>query len=138
MADKLAVWLCGDHVASIEPDRRGPRLTYTETALRRYPLGTPLLALSLPVQTRTHPQGVVRSFLDGLLPEGEPRRVIARDFGVSASDTYGLIQALGRDCAGAVVGRVPRCGGDWSVIPGDDQPPGSSSTLTAPPSSRSG
>lgn len=122
MADKLAVWLDGDHVASIERDRRGPRLTYTEMAFRRYALGTPLLALSLPVQTRTHPQGVVRSFLDGLLPEGEPRRVIARDFGVSANDTYGLIRALGRDCAGAVV-----------IQPEDDPPPRSPTTVTAEP-----
>jgi serine/threonine-protein kinase HipA len=122
VADKLAVWLYGDHVASIERDRRGPRLTYTELALGQYPLGTPLLALSLPIQTRTHPQGVVRSFLDGLLPEGEPRRVIARDFGVSASDTYGLIRALGQDCAGAVV-----------IQPEDDPPPRSPTTVTAEP-----
>lgn len=103
MADELAVWLYGDHVASIEHDRRGPRLTYTDTALARYPLGTPLLTLPLPVAARTYPQGVVRSFLDGLLPEGEARRAIARDVGESADDTYGLIRALGRDCAGAIV-----------------------------------
>lgn len=60
MADKLAVWLYGDHVASIERDRRGPRLTYTDTALERYSLGTPLLTLALPVAERTYPQGVVR------------------------------------------------------------------------------
>ncbi len=81
MANELAVWLYGDHVASIERDRRGSRLTYTDTALERYPLGTPLLTLSLPVAARTYPQGVVRSFLDGLLPEGAARRAIARDVG---------------------------------------------------------
>lgn len=101
MTDELAVWLHGDHVASIERDRRGPRLTYTDTALGRYQLGTPLLALSLPVAARTYPQGVVRSFLDGLLPEGEAKRAIARDVGEPANDTFGLIRALGRDCAGA-------------------------------------
>ena len=122
MADELAVWLYGDHVASIEHDRRGPRLTYTDTALERNPLGTPLLALSLPVTARTHPQGVVRSFLDGLLPEGEARRAIARDVGESPSDTYGLIRALGRDCARAVV-----------IQPADDPPPLSPTTATAEP-----
>ena len=122
MADELAVWLYGDHVATIDRDRRGPRLTYTATALRRYTLGTPLLTLSLPVAARRYPQGVVRSFLDGLLPEGEARKAIARDVGESASDTYGLIRALGRDCAGAVV-----------IQPADDPPPPAPTTTTAEP-----
>ena len=122
MVDKLAVWLYGDRVACIERDRRGPRLTYTETALRHYPLGTPLLALSLPVQTRAYPQGVVRAFLDGLLPEGEPRRVVAREVGVAASDTLGLIRALGQDCAGAVV-----------IQAEGDSPPQLPTTATAEP-----
>ena len=122
MANELAVWLYGDHIASIERDRRGSRLRYTDTALERYPLGTPLLTLSLPVAARTYPQGVVRSFLDGLLPEGAARRAIARDVGESPSDTYGLIRALGRDCAGAVV-----------IQPADDPPPLSPTTATAEP-----
>jgi serine/threonine-protein kinase HipA len=122
VADELAVWLYGDHVASIERDRRGPRLTYTETALERYSLGTPLLTLSLPVAVRPHPQGVVRSFLDGLLPEGAARRAVAREVGESASDTYRLIRALGRDCAGAVV-----------IQPAGAPPPVSPTTATAEP-----
>lgn len=122
MAEELAVWLYGDHVASIERHRREPRLTYTDAALERYPLGTPLLTLALPVATRTYPQAVVRSFLDGLLPEGEARRAIARDVGESPNDTYGLIRALGRDCAGAVV-----------IQPADEPPPPSPTTTTAEP-----
>ncbi len=99
----LAVWLYGVHVATIERLRGRPRLTYTEDARHRYQLGTPLLSLALPVDTRPYPQGATSPFLDGLLPEGESRRRIARDFGVADVDTYGLIEALGRDCAGAVV-----------------------------------
>lgn len=122
MAEALAVWLYGDHVATVERDRRGPRLTYTDTALARYELGTPLLTLSLPVDRRTYPQGVVRSFLDGLLPEGEARRAIARDIGESSNDTFALIRALGRDCAGAVV-----------IQPAEDPPPPPPTTATAAP-----
>ena len=103
MADELAVWLHGSCVATIDSERRRPRLTYTNEARRLYAPGTPLLSLSLPVRAERFPQGIVRPFLDGLLPEGESRRIIARDVGVDADDTYGLIKALGRDCAGAIV-----------------------------------
>jgi len=78
-------------------------MTYTHEALERYDLGTPVLSLSLPLTAEPYPQGVLRAFLDGLLPEGEPRRIIARDFGVRDSDTFGLIRELGRDCAGALI-----------------------------------
>lgn len=122
MANELAVWLYGDCVARIDRERDRLRLRYTDTALERYPLGTPLLSLSLPVANRRYPQGVVRAFLDGLLPEGESRTAIARDVGVAPSDTYGLIRALGRDCAGAVV-----------IQPADDAAPGLPTTLTAEP-----
>lgn len=103
MADRLAVWLYGSVVAIIDHERRRPRLTYTEEALRRYPPGTPLLSLALPVRPERFPQGTARPFLDGLLPEGESRWAIARGVGVDPADTYGLVEALGRDCAGAIV-----------------------------------
>jgi serine/threonine-protein kinase HipA len=120
MADELAVWLYGDQVATIHRDRGRLRLIYTEDALNRYALGTPLLSLSLPVSERRYAQGVVRAFLDGLLPEGEARRSIARGVGVRVDDTHGLIAALGRDCAGAVV-----------IAPADQPAPPTPTTVTA-------
>jgi len=102
-ADGLNVWLYGTRIARIDANRGRLRLTYTEEALARYPPGSPLLSLSLPVRAERYPQGVVRGFLDGLLLEGDARRRVARQVGVAADDTYGLISALGRDCAGAVV-----------------------------------
>jgi serine/threonine-protein kinase HipA len=119
-ADELAVWLYGDWVASIDRHRGKPRLVYTEAALARYALGIPLLSLSLPVSERRYTQGIVRPFIDGLLPEGESRKSIARDVGVRADDTYGLIRELGRDCAGAVV-----------IQPADAPPPPAPTTVTA-------
>lgn len=120
MADELAVWLYGERVATIDRKRGRPRLAYTEEALDRYDLGTPLLSLALPIGTERYTQGVTRPFLDGLLPEGEPRKSIARDLGLRPHDTYGLIEALGRDCAGAVV-----------IQPLDDPPPAIATTATA-------
>lgn len=107
MAEELAVWLYGERVATVDRRRGRPRLAYTEEALARYDLGTPLLSLALPVGAERYTQGVTRPFLDGLLPEGEPRKAIARDLGLRPDDTYGLIEALGRDCAGAVVVQSP-------------------------------
>jgi hypothetical protein len=44
MTDELAVWLYGEQVATIDLHRGRPRLVYTEDALSRYELGTPLLS----------------------------------------------------------------------------------------------
>jgi serine/threonine-protein kinase HipA len=120
VADELAVWLYGDRVATIDEERHRPRLTYTETALSQYPLGMPLLSLMLPVRPEQHAQGAVRPFLDGLLPEGQSRLAVASDFNLLADDTYGLIRAIGRDCAGAIV-----------IQPDNEPGPPPSSTLRA-------
>jgi len=122
MANALAVWLYGTRVAVVEQERERLRLHYTPEALERYALGVPLLSLSLPLTPRHYPHGVVRAFLDGLLPEGEPRRAIAADFDLRAGDTYGLIRALGRDCAGALV-----------IQPDDEPTPLPPTTKTAEP-----
>ncbi|MGZ5299812.1 MAG: HipA domain-containing protein [Actinomycetota bacterium] len=122
MGEALAVWMAGSKVALVGQERGKLRLAYTKDALDRFPLGSPLLSLSLPLTSRRYPQGVVRAFLDGLLPEGDARRVLAEDFDVLASDTFGLIRALGRDCAGALV-----------IQPDDEPPPPQPTTLTAEP-----
>jgi serine/threonine-protein kinase HipA len=122
MAGRLAIWLYGMRVATVEEERRRLRLQYTPQALQSFPAGTPLLSLRLPLVGERQPNGAVRPFLDGLLPEGDARRAIAEDFGLRSDDTFGLIRALGRDCAGAL------------VIQSDDDPtPPQATTLTAEP-----
>jgi serine/threonine-protein kinase HipA len=119
----LSIWLYGDNVALVEQEQKQRlRLSYTETALGQYPLGLPLLSLSLPMAARRYPNGVVRAFLDGLLPEGDARNAVAADFNLLASDTYGLIRELGRDCAGALV-----------IQPDEEPRPAQPTTRTAEP-----
>jgi serine/threonine-protein kinase HipA len=121
VADDLAIWMYEQHVANVFPERnRRMRLGYSDTALRTYPLGSPVLSLSLPLTPERYPNAISRAFLDGLLPEEESRRVIAQDLNLNANDTYGLIQALGRDCAGALV-----------FQPSDELVPPPASTTTA-------
>jgi serine/threonine-protein kinase HipA len=122
MADELDVWLRGRRVALVSRQRDRLDLTYTEAALAEHQLGTPLLSLSLPLVPQRYTKGRVWPFLDGLLPEGAPRRVAAEDFDLLASDTFGLLRALGRECAGAIV-----------VQPAGDDPPPEPSTLAAEP-----
>ena len=122
MADQLAVWLYGTRVALIDQERGRLRLAYTDDALAGYPLGVPLLSLSLPLTSERYTHGLVRPFLDGLLPEDEPRQIVANDLGLLREDTFGLIRALGRDCAGALV-----------IQPADGPPPPNPTTLSAEP-----
>jgi serine/threonine-protein kinase HipA len=103
-AERLAIWLYGTRVALIEADRQERlRLWYTDEALAAFDLGTPLLSIRLPLTGARYGTLAARAFLDGLLPEGEPRRVIAEDLRLRADDTFALVGALGRDCAGALV-----------------------------------
>jgi len=107
----------------VESERKGRlRLSYTEEALSTYEGGTPLLSLAFPLTRDRHPDGVTRAFLEGLLPEGESRRVVAEDLDLPASDVFGLVGALGKDCAGALV-----------IQPEDEPPPTIPNTRTAQP-----
>jgi serine/threonine-protein kinase HipA len=122
-AAELGIWLYDELVATVErqPNNR-LRLAYTEHALQTYAGDTPLLSLNLPLTRERYPNGATRAFLDGLLPEGQPRLAIADDLDLPASDVFGLLAELGRDCAGALV-----------IQPIDDPPAVNPTTLTAEP-----
>lgn len=100
---ELAVWMYGEHVATLSEHRAALQLSYTRTALAMG-AGRPLLSVSMPVGGRAFFRGSTpHAFFNGLLPEGEARRMIAYDFGVGSGNVFGLLEALGRDCAGALV-----------------------------------
>lgn len=62
------------------------------------------LSISMPLQIRSHPDGIIRPWLWGLLPDNQD--VIdrwARQFHVSGSSPFSLLSTpIGEDCAGAV------------------------------------
>lgn len=121
MAEGLSIWLYGVLVARIEQGSNGRlRLLYTDEARARFGLGAPLLSLDLPIIEQAFPNARTRAFLDGLLPEGDTRATIAAQFNLVASDTFGLLRELGRDCAGALI-----------VLPDDSPPPMLATTSTA-------
>lgn len=101
----LAVWLDGVEVAALHEARSGKLvLEYSDAAVRRWPAGRPVLSVALPMRPdRRHAPAAVTPYFEGLLPEGQARNVLEDEFGVRRGDTFGLLAAIGRDCAGAVV-----------------------------------
>ncbi|HCT75773.1 MAG TPA: hypothetical protein DGG94_17380 [Micromonosporaceae bacterium] len=105
---ELRVWLHDQHIASLRTDRRSRlELAYLPDVVSRYGEGTTLLSVALPVSSVPHRTDVVEAWVDGLLPEGEMRTVLERMFAVRRGDSFSLLSALGRDCAGAVVFTPP-------------------------------
>jgi serine/threonine-protein kinase HipA len=60
------------------------------------------ISLSLPFQSLPFSKKVSSSFFDNLLPEEEVRRQVADNKRLSTEDIFGLLQAIGADCAGAL------------------------------------
>lgn len=116
----LSVLLGGRPVGSLE--RTGPsryRFAYYEDATlgdRSDPMSR--LSASLPLREERFKPSETAPFFEGLLPEGAMRATVAGKLGLSEANGFGMLAALGADCAGAVM-----------VLP-EDQP---SSSTAGPP-----
>lgn len=60
------------------------------------------ISLSLPLRQESFDVAASRPFFEALLPEGAIRDQIASQLKLAASDSFGLLAELGRDCAGAL------------------------------------
>jgi serine/threonine-protein kinase HipA len=118
----LSVWSGSDLLGRLELQRGTVRFLYATETVEYYGLGVPLISISLPTSTRPFAAKACLPFFDGLLPEGEARRIIAYDFGLPEADTFALLKTLGRDCAGAL-----------AIIPSDLAPPGVPTVSAAKP-----
>lgn len=100
------VWLSGEPIGHITSrSRTSIAFEYDDDVLARFPLNTPLLSCSLPTRRGAHN---ARAFMAGLLPEGEARRFLAQQAGCVSTDVFSLLDAFGRDVAGAVwIGSEP-------------------------------
>jgi serine/threonine-protein kinase HipA len=102
-ARALSIWANGERVGSWRIPARGEdELLYDEHWLRSA-TGRPL-SLSLPLIGRAAQKGdAVRNYFDNLLPDSIPiRERIARRFRTGSADAFDLLQAIGRDCVGAI------------------------------------
>ena len=106
MADKeLVVLLSGQKLGTLTEDPHGKHwFSYDLDGPERN------LSLSMPRRSQAWGPDQVEPFLDGLLPDNQAARVeIARRYGAVAGNTFTLLAAVGRDCAGAVQFLLPGC-----------------------------
>jgi len=97
--DELWLWHGGQQVAVLTSDGLGgAALRYTPEA-RSW--GS-FLSVRLPVREESYPWVQCRDFLDGLLPEDSVRSQLAVKERIPGHDTFLMLKAYGRDCAGAV------------------------------------
>jgi serine/threonine-protein kinase HipA len=100
----LSVLLRGTPVGTLE--RTGPsryRFAYFKDAIegdRSDPMAR--LSASLPLREERFKPSESAPFFEGLLPEGVARATTAGKLGISEANGFGMLAALGADCAGAV------------------------------------
>ena len=116
MTEALAVWLGADRVGDLVRDRQ--TLTF-----HRRPGTARLTVAQMEDDEPAWSPAFTRAWFDGLLPEEERRSTAEVEHGVDRGDTFGLLAAIGWECAGAVSvlpeGRLPASG--WYQALADDE-----------------
>ena len=123
MADRLVAWLYDTPVAVLT---RGPefriRLEWRAEGVERWGLGSPVLSVGLPIGAPLGPRDLRGlDFFENMLPEGPALTRVAALAGVRPVDTYGILAAFGRDCAGAIM-----------VLPDGERPGGNGGSGYSP------
>jgi serine/threonine-protein kinase HipA len=123
MADRLVAWLYGTPVAELSRAANYRiALEWRAEALDRWGAGSRVLSVGLPLGLATGPRdnrGL--DFFENILPEGPTLTRMAALAQVRPVDTFGVLAAFGRDCAGAIVvlpeGEAPDAGGESGYTP---------------------
>jgi serine/threonine-protein kinase HipA len=106
--------VCGRHHAPALPCFATPRLGHDRRARA--------LSLSLPITADLVVRGAVDNYFDNLLPDNpDIRRRIRQRFGTRSTEAFDLLEAIGRDCVGAV-----------QLLPLDQEPVGWDRVMAAP------
>lgn len=100
MTHELEVWLFANRVGTLALVDGRLSFCYTPDWLSQP--SAVALSISLPLQAEPFDERITRPFFAGLLPEGQMRRLIARQFHVSGQNDFALLDHIGGECAGAV------------------------------------
>jgi serine/threonine-protein kinase HipA len=121
--DRLMVWLHHTPVAVLTPvPEFRIQLEWRAEGIERWGLGSRVLSAGLPIGSPLgprDPRGL--DFFENMLPEGPALTRMAFLARVRPVDTYGILRAFGRDCAGAIM-----------VLPDGERPGGNVSSGYAP------
>lgn len=98
----LNTWMNGVLVGQWTVDRGAHTFRYEESWLESEHRRS--LSLSMPISGSLEIKGdVVKNFFENLLPDNEKIRArLGRRFNVKSTSTFDLLQAIGRDCVGAI------------------------------------
>jgi serine/threonine-protein kinase HipA len=100
----LSIWTNGVRVGTWAMPARGDMELRYDAAWVSSPVGRPL-SLSLPFQfgNLSHKGAAVHNFFDNLLPDSDAiRKRVAARFKTGSIEAFDLLEAIGRDCVGAV------------------------------------
>ncbi len=100
MSNILDVWLLGKKVGILEQERGRMRFSYEERYISKPE--SMALSVSMPVQEERYEDDVTRAFFSGLLPDDLVRHRLAKLLGISEKNSFGLLEAIGGECAGAI------------------------------------
>ncbi len=104
----------GERLAGILEQDDSGSLTFTYGAAYLADGQPRPISFSMPLREEPYPDRVTRPFYSGLLPDEGARQRLAGALGVSAGNTFGLLEIIGGECAGAL-----------SLYPPGQQPPSS-------------
>ncbi|MGH3164266.1 MAG: HipA domain-containing protein [Trebonia sp.] len=123
MADRLVAWLYGTPVADLLPGR-DYRITlrWRDEGIERWGRGSSVLSVALQLGSPAGPRDTrALDFFENVLPEGPALTQVAALAGTRPADTYGILSAFGRDCAGAIMllpeGETPAGPGESEYAP---------------------
>lgn len=97
----LTVYLNAERVGTLQLDTQRRFVFQYHDAWLGNAQAVPL-SLALPLRAEPYANDSARPFFSNLLPEAQLRELIARKLGISEGNDYGLLEAIGGECAGAV------------------------------------
>lgn len=95
--NQLSICLNGVQVGILKQTLIGKMVfTYDASA-------TQAISINMPIREEPYSETQTEAYFGGLLPESEvTKKIIAKKFGISHSNTFSLLKAIGYDCAGAI------------------------------------
>jgi len=100
MSRSLDVYLLDRKAGLLKQEDQGTlTFTYDKAYLDAQ---APKISVSMPLREEPYDDRIARPYFSGLLPDERARQRLASALGVSEGNAFGLLEVIGRECAGAV------------------------------------